>query len=234
MRRENDAIQDIIIIGLGETAEMAYDYFVIDSSCVVRAFAAEARYISKHPEKKEVCGLPIVSVEEIESVYPPNKYKAFVAMSYSKLNHDRARLFDFVKERGYSFVSYISSRAFIGTHVEIGENCFILENNVLQRNVKIGNDVFLWSGNHIGHRSIIEDHVFLSSHVAVSGFCRIGEYSFLGINSSLGDNVSIAPKCFIGGGVTIMHDTKEAEIYKVNPAVPERLNSRIVFGYTEE
>ena len=52
---------------------------------------------------------------------------------------------------------------------EIGENCFIFEDNTIQPFVKIGDDVVLWSGNHIGHHAEIGDHCFISSHVVISG-----------------------------------------------------------------
>ena len=52
-----------------------------------------------------------------------------------------------------------------------GDNCFILEDNTVQPFVTIGNNVTLWSGNHIGHDSVIEDDCFISSHVVVSGTC---------------------------------------------------------------
>ena len=54
----------------------------------------------------------------------------------------------------------------------------ILENNVIQTNVSIGNNVILWSGNHVGHRSTIEDHVHMSSHCVISGFCTIKSFLF--------------------------------------------------------
>ena len=38
----------------------------------------------------------------------------------------------------------------------------------------------LWSGNHIGHHSVIEDNVFVSSHVVISGGVTIGDGCFLG------------------------------------------------------
>ena len=65
----------------------------------------------------------------------------------------------------------------------VGENSFILEANTLQPFVNIGNDVVLWSGNHIGHHSIISDHVFFTSHVVLSGNCVVGSNCFLGVNS---------------------------------------------------
>ncbi len=228
MKQEKE--HDIVIVGIGETAELAADYFAFDSPYTVSAFAAEGAFLEKRPDLKEIDGRPVLSLEDLPERYPSARYKAFVAMAYGRLNHDRARLYETMKAMGYSLVSYISSRAFIGSNVRVGDNCFILEHNVLQRNVTIGDDVVLWSGNHIGHRSVIENHVFLSSHVAVSGYCHIGPYCFLGINSALGDNVTVAENCFIGGGVALMKDTAPGQIYRVPPLKAEKLSSKIVFG----
>lgn len=220
----------IIVVGVGETAELAFDYFTNDSDYEAVAFVAESSYLQKHYGLKCVEGLPVIPLDKVQELYPPKEYMAFVAMSYVRLNRDRARFYYLLKEMGYDFASYISSRAYIGSNVTIGENCFIMEDNVLQRNVSIGNNVVLWSGNHIGHRSLIKDHVFVSSHVAISGYCIIGKYSFLGINSCVGDNVTIAEDNFIGGGVTIMKDTKQQEVYRAAIAKVERLNAKMVFG----
>lgn len=220
----------LVIVGLGETADLATDYFSNDSKYIICAYAAEKEYIENKLTEPVLNGCPVVDIEQLSEIYPVDDYKVFVAMAYGKLNHDRKAMYEKLKVKGYSFASYISSHAFIGSNVSIGENCFILENNVIQRNVTIGNDVILWSGNHIGHRTTIADHVFLSSHVAVSGYCYIGECSFLGINCCVGDNVTIADNCFIGGGVALMHDTKAGEIYRVPSAKAERLKSSMVFG----
>lgn len=222
--------EKIVLVGIGEIAELATDYFHRDSEYEVCAYAAEKSYIDKKLKKREIQGCPVVDVEDLSELYPANNYKVFVAMAFGRLNHDRRKMYLMLKEKGYKFVSYVSPHAYIAGNVTWGENCFILENNVLQRNVVIGNNVFLWSGNHIGHRTKIHDHVFLSSHVAVSGFCEIGENCFLGINSALGDNVSIAKNCFIGGGVSLMHDTKPNELYRVPPVKAEKLSTKVVFG----
>ena len=54
----------------------------------------------------------------------------------------------------------------------MGDNCFIFEDNTVQPFVTLGNNLVLWSGNHIGHHSTLRDHCFISSHVVISGFCR--------------------------------------------------------------
>jgi sugar O-acyltransferase (sialic acid O-acetyltransferase NeuD family) len=222
-------MSQIIICGAGETAEMAYEYFTHDSPHEVVAFCVEREYLAQ----ERLCGLPVIAFEDAETRYPPAAYKVFVAISYTKLNRVRTRLYLATKEKGYECVSYISSRAFIWHNVEIGENCFIMEQNVLQYHVKVGNNVVLWSGNHIGHRSVVGDNVFISSHVVVSGYCEIGENCFLGVNSSVANNLKIAPDNLIGMGSVVNRDTEARKIYVGNPAKPMAKDTFSVFGITE-
>src|SRR5204863_5261024 len=119
------------------------------------------------------------------------------------------RFYQSGKAKGYTPASYISPRAFVWRNVQLGEHCFIFENNVVQPFVKLGNNVVLWSGNHIGHHSTIGDGCFISSHVVVSGYCEVGANSFFGVNSTLGNTVKIGPDCLIGAGACVVKDVPE-------------------------
>ena len=55
-----------------------------------------------------------------------------------------------MRNKGYQPASYISSNAFVWSNAKIGDHCFIFENNTVQPFVEIGDNVILWSGNHIG------------------------------------------------------------------------------------
>ncbi len=90
---------------------------------------------------------------------------------------------------GYSMASFISPQATILNGGVIGDNCFILEDNTVQPYARIGSNVTLWSGNHIGHHSVIGDHTFIASHVVVSGGVEIGERCFVGVNATLRDHI---------------------------------------------
>jgi sugar O-acyltransferase (sialic acid O-acetyltransferase NeuD family) len=214
--------RNVIIIGTGETALLAYEYFTKDSSRQVVAFAVSAMYRNQ----KKLCGLPVIELETIKQSHPPDQFAAFVALSSTHLNRDRSKLYLHLKKLGYSFASYVSSRAFVWDNVEIGENCFILENNVLQPFTRIGNNVTLWSGNHIGHRTIVRDNVFISSHCVISGFCEIGEFSFLGVNAATGNNVSIAADNFIGMSAAVNKNTDPDGVYTGNPAERHKLSAK--------
>lgn len=205
----------LVIVGAGEFGEIAYEYFSDDSPYEVVAFAVEKKY----RKMKELRGIPVIDFEDIEKIYPVSEYEVFVAITYVKLNRERRRLYEICKQKGYVCATYVSSHSFFWKNAEVGENCFIFEDNTVQYHAKIGNNVVLWSGNHIGHRTIIEDDVWLTSHDVISGFCHIGRGCFIGVNVSVGDNVIIAEDVIVGAGsVTVKSLTKRAGIYIGSPA----------------
>jgi len=206
--------EQLIIVGDSAFAQIAYEYFTYDSEYSVVAFSVERDYISK----SSLYGLPILPLDEIRSRYPPNEFMVFVAITYIDGNKVRARIYNQLKEWKYSLATYISSRAFVWRNVKIGDNCFIFEDNTVQPWVNIGNDVIIWSGNHLGHHSVIQDHVFISSHVVISGFCNIGKFTFLGVNSTISNNVNIGEGDIIGAGTVVIRDTERDTTYVGNPA----------------
>jgi sugar O-acyltransferase (sialic acid O-acetyltransferase NeuD family) len=226
-----DAGKPLIIVGDGEFGEIAYEYFTHDSPYRVVAFAVEQAFLTK----SELFGLPVVPFETLEQNYSPSEHSTFVAVTFTQLNRVRARLYRAAKAKGYTPASYISSHAFVWHDVQIGENCFIFENNVVQYRAAIGNNVILWSGNHIGHRSVVRDHCFLSSHVVVSGYCEIGESAFLGVNCTIGDRVNIGADCIIGAGAVVVRNTEAQKVYKgPRDAEPSPVSSLRVFKVKEQ
>jgi hypothetical protein len=87
------------------------------------------------------------------------------------------------------------------------------EDNTVQPFVKIEDNVILWSGNHIGHHSVIESHNFISSHVVISGHCHVDKYCFLGVNSTVGHGVKIGKETLLGAGAIVSKNTEEGSVY---------------------
>jgi sugar O-acyltransferase (sialic acid O-acetyltransferase NeuD family) len=202
--------RELVIVGDSAFAEVAYECFTHDSDYDVVAFSVEREFLGK----RELFGLPVVPFEELDEIYPPSKHSVYVATVYTQLNRLRTRLSVAAKERGFTLASYVSSAAFVWHNVELGEHCFVFEHNVLQPFVRVGNNVVLWSGNHIGHHSAIGDNCFISSHVVVSGFVDVGQSCFLGVNSTIVNNVQIGADSWIGPAVVVTRDVDEASYLK--------------------
>src|SRR4051794_34083100 len=88
-----ETAEQVVIVGVGETAEIAYEYFTHDSPHEVIAFSAEEAFVTGDA----VCGLPVVPLEHLASTYDPTSVRAFVAVSSTQLNRLRRRLLDSVK-----------------------------------------------------------------------------------------------------------------------------------------
>ena len=211
----------VVIFGASQWAELAHFYLTHDSPHDVAGFTLDRDYL----QESEFKGLPIVPFEELEQHFAPAEYKLFIPISFKRMNHARADRYYDARRRGYELISYVSSRATVFPGFECGDNCFILEDNTIQPFVKIGNNVVLWSGNHIGHHSVIKDHVMITSHVVISGACTIEEYCFLGVNATVRDETVIGRETLVGMDVTILKDTKEFEVYKATASQPAGFRS---------
>jgi sugar O-acyltransferase (sialic acid O-acetyltransferase NeuD family) len=202
----------LILLGDSAFAEIAFEYFTYDSQYDVVAFAVERAFL----KRPELFGRPVVAIEDLPKLYAPADHWFYAALVYTQLNRLRTRLYRTAKQLGYRPASYISPHAFVWRNANVGEHCFIFENNVIQPFASIGDNVVLWSGNHIGHHSKIGSHSFVSSHVVVSGFCDIGESCFLAVNAAIGNNVTIGADCLLGAGATVVKDVPADSLIRGN------------------
>lgn len=199
----------LVIFGSGDIARLADYYFSHHTEHDVVAFVVDGAY----RDADVFLDRPFADFEMVEATYPPDRYQMFVALSYAQMNRLRAERYSQAKAKGYTLAGYVSPRCTFLTDEPIGDNCFILEDNTVQPFVTIGSDVTFWSGNHIGHDSVIEDHCFVSSHVVVAGHVEVGAYCFLGVNSTLAHGVKVAPHTLVGAGAVITKDTTEGAVY---------------------
>jgi sugar O-acyltransferase (sialic acid O-acetyltransferase NeuD family) len=197
--------QKLVILGDSAFAQVAFEYFTVDTPFEVVAFSVERAF----RKQEEMFGVPVVDFEDLHVRFAPAEHFFYAALVYTQGNALRARLFKEAMERGYRPASYVSPKAFVWRNVRLGEHVFVFENNVVQPFAEIGDDVVLWSGNHVGHHSKIGAHSFLSSHVVVSGFVNVGRSAFLGVNSTIANNVSIGDNCTIAAGALVLGDVPD-------------------------
>mgnify|MGYP002628218751 CR=1 FL=1 len=204
----------LIIFGSAEIAELAKFYFDNDSDYQVVAFTVDDNFM----EGDTFQGLPIIPFSDVKSRYSPASHDMHVALSYNKLNRLRHEKYLQAKTNGYCLASYVCSKSVTWSDLEIGDNCFILENQTIQPTVKIGNNVMIWSGNHLGHGTTIGDHSYIASHVVISGHCQIGERCFLGVNSTIKDFTNLGNECFVAMNAAVTKHMPDGAVALSPPA----------------
>lgn len=203
---------NVIIFGTNDCAALASFYFSKDTEHTVVGFCVDEDFL---PEDRMFHGKSVKTLEEWSNDPDHNPIRTyfFCPLYDNKL---RERKYNEIKKAGYDFVSYVSSKATVWSPV--GENCFVMEDNTIQPFVSIGNNVIMWSGNHIGHHSDIADNVFISSHVVISGHCEVKKYCWLGVNSTLRDHIVLEEGTFVAMATSVHKNTKPYKMYFGNPA----------------
>ncbi|MDC1263062.1 acetyltransferase [Planktomarina temperata] len=211
--------KQIIIFGTGTLAQLADYYFTNDSDYQVIGFTEDDLTSN---EEDTYLDRPLYKWSEVVAKFEPAQIDIFIAIGYKKTNTIRRTRFDQAKAAGFNLASYISSRA-INFATAIGDNCFILESNVLQPFSEIEDCVTMWSGNHLGHHSVLKQNCFITSHVVISGKCTIGQNSFIGVNASIHDNVKVGESCIIGAGAIVAQSCENRSVFS-----PAKTDAKVI------
>jgi sugar O-acyltransferase (sialic acid O-acetyltransferase NeuD family) len=199
----------VIIFGIGRGADVATRYFRHDSAHEIVAYSVDDAFA----DRKEFMGRPVVPFSRVEKEIPPRDATMFIPLGFQRMNALRAEKYAAAKAKGYTLESYISSKIETWDQPKFGENCFILEGNIFNFDVEVGNDVVLWSACHIGDLSVIQDHAWISSHAVLSGEVTIGAHAFLGVNATVSNHVRIGPRSYIGANTLIANDTPADSVF---------------------
>jgi sugar O-acyltransferase (sialic acid O-acetyltransferase NeuD family) len=202
-----------VLFGNGKYASAIYHYLIHDSDLKVVAFTVDEQYIGM-PGKHE---LPVVAFETVEQCYPPDKFSMLVALGFKQQNQLRYQRFLQAKQKGFQFASYVASTASVW-NADIGENCIILDQVVMQPFVTIGANTIISSNAFIGHHTNVGNHCFISAHATIAGRVTIDEFTLIGMNSSVREGIEIGKSCTIGSSAAVICDIDDGQTVAGVPA----------------
>ena len=212
----------VILFGTGRGADVAHRFLARDSDHQVCGFTLDRAHITRDAFHD----LPVVPFEEVEEKFPPSDYKMLIVLGYQRMNVLRAEKYLAAKARGYGFISYVNSAFYRAEELDVGENCFILDNQSISLDVKIGNNVIMWSSNHIGDLSSIGDHCWVASHVTLAAGVNALPYCFLGVGATISGNVILGQSTFVGAHAFVASDTEANSVRLAPEAEKVDIDSR--------
>ncbi len=199
----------VILFGDGHWAEYVAYILDNDSKYHVVGFTVDRAYL----QRSVVLRRPVVAFEDIVAEFPPSHFKLLISAGFVDQNKLRANRYQQAMRLGYSFVTYVSSRASVWPNVAMGDNITIHEGAIVQPFCRVGENTHILSGANISHHSYIGDHCFIAGGATIGGGCSIGDFCFLGMNSTIKEGVSIAPGITVGAGTTVIRDLETAGTY---------------------
>lgn len=213
--------KDLIIFGVGKMAEVISYYAKQECGYNVVAFTVDEQYRNADNFNQ----IPVIGFEGIEVKYPPSKFDMFVAVGYQDLNRLREAKCNEAIKKGYTLVSIISPLAHVPANVTYGWNCFIMPPAIVHPCVRLGNNVFVWSGAMVAHHSVIEDNCWLTSCCNISGNVTLGANTFMAVNATVGHSVVIGKNCFLGANTLVTKNLEDDKVVIAESQKPLRLTS---------
>ncbi len=211
----------LIIFGTGKIAEVVSYYAMEECGLQVAAFTVD----KAHKQSVAFLDKPVVDFEDLTALYPPAQYDLFVAVGYHNLNKLREEKCNAAREKGYHLISIVSPQAFLAKNVVYGANCFIMAPCIIHPCVRLGNDVFVWSGALIGHHSVIDDHCWFTSNANIGGNVVMGKNCFIALNATVGHSVQVGSFCFLGANTLVTKSLQDEQVVISESSKPIKLSS---------
>jgi sugar O-acyltransferase (sialic acid O-acetyltransferase NeuD family) len=199
----------LIIFGITEMSVFVSHYFSSDSDYEIVAYCVDKEY--KNIELLN--NLPVLTTDEVLETYSIDEYYFFIAIGPTKMNVIREDAYNKIKQFGYKFANYISSKAICDG--EIGNNNFIAAYSVINPNVRIGNNNIIYEHCLASIGASINNHCYISPKAYIGTNSIINNNSILGINCVIKNGVNVAPKSLIGACSYISRNTEFKGVYGV-------------------
>lgn len=190
---------DIVIIGNSEYAQMIGDYIEEDERYDLVAYAVDSKYI----KESEVKGISVISAENLEESFPPDRVKLVLAIGYSNRMDIRKEIYEQYVKRNYIFINYIHPTAIVDSKLNIGSGNIILEGVIIGKYVQIGNANLFFQGSVIAHNDQIQDYNTFASKAVLAGFVTVHNNNFIGLGAVISNNVHIDDYVFVGAGAHV-------------------------------
>lgn len=207
-------LKKVILYGLGPVSEAIFFATRQHDEFEVVCFTVDRPY----KQADILHGLPIVEFEKIAQLYPPSVFQMLVVNTGSRSVLSRKVMFEKAKEKGYSFINYIDSRADVSPDLEMKENNIILANAHVGSNSKMGSNNLIRQNVYLGHDACLKDHVVLGPGCNVAGLSTIHDLCFIGIGATVIQQIVLERETFIGAGSLVLRNTEECSKYIGVPA----------------
>jgi acetyltransferase-like isoleucine patch superfamily enzyme len=201
--------EKILILGGGDSAEMAYDLLAHDIKVQISGLADPKFNIL---EAKGIPTLSDFNMAKIENLIVTKEICSLLValsdISQRKIFLNLARKYDI------QLVNVISPKSSISESAEFGSGLYLGDFSRLGPEVFLGDNILLSSYVNIEHHCVIGDNTTFGPGVFLSGRVTIGKNCLFGAMVSVEPKINIGENCIVASGSVITRDIPANSIVK--------------------
>lgn len=191
-------MEEILILGGGGHAASLADILERENKYKIAGYVINESQVS--------CSIdyPVIGTDdELLNLYQSGIRNAVIGIGYLGKSVLREKLYEHLKEIGFSLPVICDPSAIVSEHVEIGEGTSIGKGVIINAGAEIGKMCIINTGAIIEHDCIVEDFAHISVGGVLCGSVRVGKASFVGANATVIQEKKIGKQCIIGAGTTV-------------------------------
>jgi sugar O-acyltransferase (sialic acid O-acetyltransferase NeuD family) len=131
----------------------------------------------------------------------------------------RTKYLGILNREGFETPNFIHDTALINKDVQIGNGVYLLPGVMIMPHTKIEDYVIISMGSHVAHHTLIKRGSFISTGVNIGAGILIKRKAFLGISSTVMTGVKIVGEnTIIGSGAVVIRDVEDNHVVAGVPA----------------
>lgn len=141
-----------------------------------------------------------------------NKCKyAFIAVGQMKSSNNRRYLFEKITQIGFKVPSIISNLAYVAPNVVIDRGSIVMHGAVINSGSNIGVNCIINTNALVEHDVTIGSDTHISTGAIVNGGVRVGNGVFIGSGSLIKQGITIGNECIVGMGTRVINNLINGE-----------------------
>ena len=178
--------QEILLIGGGGHCKSVIDVIEQENKYAIAGVVDKRDLIGAN-----VLGYEVIACDDdLPNLFKKYKY-AIVTVGQIGSNALRVKLFNKLKEIGYTLPVIVSPLAYVSKYSSLDEGTVVMHNALVNVDVKIGKNCIINTKALIEHDSIIEDNCHISTAAVINGGVTVKENTFFGSNATSKEYIKI-------------------------------------------
>lgn len=126
---------------------------------------------------------------------------------------------EIILEKGGQFINIIEKSVRMGENVSLGKGCIICEYSVINNDAVIDDYVSIHSHSLFGHDVVVGKYSHIGAHCFFGGYAKVREEVTVYVRSTILDRLEIEKGATVGAGSLVVKKVKSETTVFGNPAV---------------
>jgi len=167
----------------------------------------------------KVLDVPVLGGDELlNELFNSGVAMACIGVGSIRDNSIRRKLYEKVKQIGFSVPSLLHPKAVLSETSKIAEGVQVMVGTIVQVNNFIDENTIINTGAIVEHDCIIGKHVHICPGTIISGGCIIGDSAFIGAGATVIQGIKIGKNTIVAAGSLVVNNVPDGALAKGIPA----------------